>query len=444
MVRSRFDRPRLGELLLEQGLLSASRLRQALDRQRLVGGTLGANLLEMGVVGEEQLLEVVGRQLETPVIHGDALADVEPAIIRRLPTPLARRYGVVPFAIRGNTLCLASSQPGDIAIENEIALATSCLTRTFLALDVRVEAALHKYYGVQCPGRILQLVERLDRGEPANPGNPATQAPGLFSLHPSPAPGSELAEPLHPGLALLRSSTPPGTPLVPREPPPAPAPPEAAAPVPARTLGRIQQLLGAQDPGDSSAVVEAPTDEPIIGTPSAPSAGSVRQTGDRAVQWLRATDDRDEIATILLAAGSPDFRRRLMLAFRSERVLGWKGDGQGIVPRQLAAVNFPVGTCSPFLSLVKGSDFWLGPLPPGTPSEQLARVLGGRPPRGCVIVPIRIGDRIAAFLYLDNGEDGVIGAPVGRLLELCQTAGEALARSIAKRKSSPQTQSSTA
>jgi hypothetical protein len=430
VVRSRFDRPRLGELLLEQGLLSASRLRQALDRQRLVGGTLGANLLEMGAIGEDQLLEVVGRQLETPVVRGKDLAAVEPAIIQRLPTPLARRYGVVPFAIRGNTLCLASSQPGDIAIENEIALATSCLTRTYLALDVRVEAALHEYYGVQCPSRILQLIDRLDRGERPDPGNPATAPPGLFSLQP-PAATSDPAEPLHPGLALLRSATPPGTPLVPRDPAHATTVPEPASATPARTLGRIQQLLGARDSDTPSTVVDTPATEAVVGLPA-----------DRAVQWLRATDDRDEVATILLAACAEDFRRRLMLAFRAERVLGWKGDGQGIVPRQLAAVNFPVGTCGPFLGLTKGSEFWLGPLPAGVATEQITRVLGGRPPRGCVIVPVRIGERVVAFLYLDNAEDGVIGAPVRRLLELCEAAGEALARSIAKKKSAPQGRSS--
>lgn len=430
-MKNRFDRPRLGELLLDEGLLSASRLRQALDRQRLVGGTLGANLLEMGAVEEGELLDVVGRQLETPVVYGHDLASIEPAIIQRLPVALARRYGVVPFAVRGNTLCLASSQPGDIAIENEIALATSCLTRTFLALDVRVEAALHRHYGVQCPTRILKLVERLDRGElPEAAGGDEPDRPS--------------SNPAHPALALLRGEranapvrtatpTSPGDPSILTDSEEAPAD---------RPVGRIQQLLGGR--ASSGAILEGPDTEAVVARADDSLGDPIRKGTNRTIRWLQEADDRDEIATILLGGCSEIFRRRLMLAFRSERVLGWKGDGRGIVPRQLAAVNFSAGTCAPFLSLLKGSEFWLGPLPPGPAAEQLTRVLGGRAPKGCCILPIRIGERIVAFLYLDNGDDGVVGAPVAQLLDLARAAGDALARSIAKKKSAPEDARTTA
>lgn len=434
-MRNRFDRPRLGELLLEEGLISASRLRQALDRQRLVGGTLGANLLEMGVIDEVELLTAVGRQLETPVVYGHDLANIEPAIIQRLPVSLARRYGVVPFAIRGNTLCLASTQPGDIAIENEIALATSCLTRTFLALDVRVEAALHRHYGVHCPSRILKLVERLDRGDPPEPVDREEPSSATASARATSAAA--------PALALLRG--------------PGPRPPAAEAPVqlrptsagepatiapstepaPARPLGRIQQLLGGRSSSEMSAILEGPDTEAIVGNPDDRLGDPVRKGFSRTLQWLHQADDRDEIAAILLAGSAELFRRRLLLAFRAERVLGWKGDGRGIVPRQLAAVNFPAGTCAPFLAVVKGSDFWLGPLPAGTATEQLTRVLGGKPPRGCCILPIPVSDRIVGFLYLDNGDDGVVGVPLAPLLEMTRAAGEALGRSIAKKKAIP-------
>ncbi|HVS64718.1 MAG TPA: hypothetical protein VMT85_14580 [Thermoanaerobaculia bacterium] len=437
-MRNRFDRPRLGELLLEEGLISASRLRQALDRQRLVGGTLGANLLEMGVVDEAELLTAVGRQLETPVVYGHDLARIEPAIIQRLPVSLARRYGVVPFAIRGNTLCLASPQPGDIAIENEIALATSCLTRTFLALDVRVEAALHKHYGVQCPARILKLVERLDRGDPPEPANQDTYSP------PAPQPPAREPSPASPGLALLRGPGPRAAFPLPTSPGDPAVLSTAQEPIASRPLGRIQQLLGGQNTGETSAILEGPNTEAVIGKPDDNLGDPIRKGTNRTIQWLHQADDRDSVATILLGGCAGLFRRRLILALRAERVLGWKGDGRGIVPRQLAAVNFSAGTCSPFLSLLKGSEFWLGPLPPGPAAEQLTRVLGGKAPCGCCILPITIGERIVSFLYLDNGDDGVVGAPIAQLLELTRAAGDALARSIAKKKAPPHdTRSST-
>jgi hypothetical protein len=48
------------------------------------------------------------------------------------------------------------------------------------------------------------------------------------------------------------------------------------------------------------------------------------------------------------------------------------------------------------------------------------------------VLPVRAGDKIAAFLYLDHGDEGVLGAPLAEVLELARTAGQSFERLIQK------------
>jgi hypothetical protein len=188
-------------------------------------------------------------------------------------------------------------------------------------------------------------------------------------------------------------------------------------------------MLASQTPTDSASVVEDVLWSEVQPAPERaadPAAG-----GPASAEVVDRVQARDRIADQLLT-GSAAFRRRLVLAHRSRRVLGWKGDGTGIVPRLLGQVSFPVEDSPPFLSLYNGSEFWLGPLLPSPGTDLLLKVLGGRKPPSCLILPIRTGDKIAAFLYLDNGGSGVVGAPIADLLELARTAGQSLERLIQK------------
>lgn len=179
-MQKRQPKERLGELLIEAGHLQRRELEKALEIQRVAGGHLGTNLLEMGVVTEEVLLEAVGRLHENPTVPAHRLREIPKEVSSKVPRDLVRRHNIVPFALHGNTVYIASQRPGDIHIENEVTLATSRLTRTFIGLEVRVQEALHRHHGHSLPLRFSRLAAKLD-----DPGSGQTSpTPSLRSNEP--------------------------------------------------------------------------------------------------------------------------------------------------------------------------------------------------------------------------------------------------------------------
>ncbi len=185
---------RLGELLIESGHLQRRDLERALEIQRVAGGHLGTNLLELEAIDEAILLEAIGLLHENPTVAGHRLANIPKEVSSKVPRDLVRRHSIVPFALNGNTVYIASQRPGDIHIENEVTLATSRLTRTFVGLEVRVQEALHRYHGHSLPLRFSRLAAKLN-GDPlpapssGTPDPPSTAA--SFVLEPERADSSE-------------------------------------------------------------------------------------------------------------------------------------------------------------------------------------------------------------------------------------------------------------
>ena len=60
-------RRRLGELLIEAGVLDPTQLQAALAEQKKWGGKLGRTLVEMGFVDEDSMVRALSRQLKLPV-----------------------------------------------------------------------------------------------------------------------------------------------------------------------------------------------------------------------------------------------------------------------------------------------------------------------------------------------------------------------------------------
>ena len=82
---------RLGDLLVQQGLIDEPQLMSALAEQRQTGRKLGATLIAMELVTEKQLLELLSTHLNVPLIDIDHF-NVNPAAVKLLPEVQARRY----------------------------------------------------------------------------------------------------------------------------------------------------------------------------------------------------------------------------------------------------------------------------------------------------------------------------------------------------------------
>lgn len=140
-------RKRLGDLLVERGLINNDQLKEALVVQERTGERLGNILVSKGVIDEDQLLEAVSERLGIPKISLAQLV-IDPQIVQRVPVEIARRYTVIPIFAIGNTLTLAMADPLNIIAIDEIRYQTNAEIKRTIARPDEIREAIDKYYSV--------------------------------------------------------------------------------------------------------------------------------------------------------------------------------------------------------------------------------------------------------------------------------------------------------
>ncbi|MCF2947369.1 GspE/PulE family protein [Paraglaciecola aquimarina] len=105
---------RLGDLLLQNGIINEQQLNQALTTQKQSGRRLGYILTELGFIVENQLLAFLSQHLKVPLIDINQY-NVSPAIVNLLPEVQARRYRALVIQDKGDKLLVAMSDPADLA-----------------------------------------------------------------------------------------------------------------------------------------------------------------------------------------------------------------------------------------------------------------------------------------------------------------------------------------
>jgi len=110
---------RIGDLLVENELISAAQLQDALAEQERSGRKLGRTLVDLGHVDEYVLLDLLARQLEIPFVD---LRNhrVDPEVVRRVPEIQARRYRSIALEDRGESLLVGMADPTDVFAFDEL------------------------------------------------------------------------------------------------------------------------------------------------------------------------------------------------------------------------------------------------------------------------------------------------------------------------------------
>jgi MSHA biogenesis protein MshE len=110
---------RLGDLLVQDGLISQEQLDHALAEQQRRGRKLGATLMDLGYVTEDQVLDSLARQLQLERIDLTRYG-FDPEIVRMLPETQARRFRAVVLADQGDALHVGMADPTDIFAFDEL------------------------------------------------------------------------------------------------------------------------------------------------------------------------------------------------------------------------------------------------------------------------------------------------------------------------------------
>lgn len=140
-------RKRIGEILVQAGVLDNAGLRAALAEQRRWGGHLGRVLIDMKLVSEEALVRALSHQLNFPTVDLDQL-DVADATLELVPGELAEQHSLIPFNLEGKFLDVAMSDPTNLGIIDELRIRTQLNVRPYLAGPKMIERTLGRLYHI--------------------------------------------------------------------------------------------------------------------------------------------------------------------------------------------------------------------------------------------------------------------------------------------------------
>ena len=105
---------KLGELLVEAGLISPTELQAALRQQRISGGRMGSNLVALGIITEDLLMDFLAQQTGVPRLDVNHL-EIPHQVLERIPRRLAEQLVILPVAFKEpKSLVLAMADPSDL------------------------------------------------------------------------------------------------------------------------------------------------------------------------------------------------------------------------------------------------------------------------------------------------------------------------------------------
>jgi MSHA biogenesis protein MshE len=157
---ARPEKVRLGEILVQQKLLSEEQLGLALADQKRTGRKLGRVFVENGFVTEEQISGALARQLGIAYINLK-FYNTNPAVVRLLPETQARRFRALLLEERGDTVLVGMSDPTDLFAYDEIARLMRKTVELAVVNETEVLHAIDRIY--RRTGEITGLAREVEQ-----------------------------------------------------------------------------------------------------------------------------------------------------------------------------------------------------------------------------------------------------------------------------------------
>jgi type IV pilus assembly protein PilB len=138
-------RRKLGELLLETGLLSPEKLTEALDKQKNSGKRLGQTLIEMNVVSEEEVAFALAMQLKIPYLDLNHV-EIQGKIVETVPEEVCRKFLCIPVALKNSILDVAMADPLDLNMMKDLQFITGYGIQPAISTPSQIVDILNRHY----------------------------------------------------------------------------------------------------------------------------------------------------------------------------------------------------------------------------------------------------------------------------------------------------------
>ncbi|MFH1857810.1 MAG: ATPase, T2SS/T4P/T4SS family, partial [Candidatus Omnitrophota bacterium] len=150
---------KLADFLLEKKILTPETLDQALQQLKEKGGRLSRILVEMGIIGEKELLALLGENLGIPPVDLTRL-EIDPTMSKIIPREVALHYEIVPISKIGNMVTIAMADALSVFAVEEIKKLTGLEIRPTIATEREIGETLRKLYGESTQKAIEDMVRQ--------------------------------------------------------------------------------------------------------------------------------------------------------------------------------------------------------------------------------------------------------------------------------------------
>ncbi len=151
------DKKRLGEMLIEAGVIDTFQLSSALGEQKRWGGRLASTIINMGLTDDESVASILEKQLGEKCVSLENM-EIQPEALSKMNVDMAEKYCVMPIEFSNKELILAISDPTDLNTIDELGFALSVEIKPVLALESGIKKTIAKHYrGIVSEGKTYKV-----------------------------------------------------------------------------------------------------------------------------------------------------------------------------------------------------------------------------------------------------------------------------------------------
>jgi type IV pilus assembly protein PilB len=151
---------RLGDLLVKEKIISPEQLEQAVKIQKDSNTRLGAALVKLGFLSDEDVTNFLSRQYGVPAINLSYF-EIDPSVVKLIPYETAKRYQILPLSRVGASLTIAMVDPTNVFAMDDIKFMTGFNIEPVVASESSILEGIDKAYGTTKEEDLEQVMQSM-------------------------------------------------------------------------------------------------------------------------------------------------------------------------------------------------------------------------------------------------------------------------------------------
>jgi hypothetical protein len=405
---------RLGDLLIQNKLITEIQLQEALHAQTIFGGKLGTNLVELGYLNEMDLSNLLSRQLGIPCIEPGELEGVDPKVLAAVPLQLVKKHMVFPLQMEGRLLRLAMSDPTNLPALDDVIFATGLRIDLRVAPEILLVYAIEKNYDVPRMVRYIRAADMPQNlSQSSVTSNSAESRMEIDTAQPLPRMETPPQAPAQAPPAEPQAQNLPPAPTQNQSQPPA-RPQIQAAGVQALNLGRDPEPVPVAKLDDQAAlepVLPQVEEEPLLRPVAPPQNAEMVLDGfpiHMVVNELIKSRDITDMMEVVKTYVAQEFRWAIIFAFSGNTAVGAAHVGGKLSQSEFKEFSFPVDSSEALFTVFNTKEPTRGKVTLSGIDQWYFSELKIPSKREVLSLPIMAGNEVGCIIMLIEPKTGAL------------------------------------